>query len=252
MNNPTEQMAAAPPAEILMAAAHLRKTYVLGQANIEVLQDVNLELRRGESVAVVGASGAGKSTLLHVLGGLDRPSGGRVFFHGADLYGLSARRRNMLRASRIGLVFQFYHLLPELDVLENVCLPAMNPLAAGRLAPEAVERRARELLEAVGLERRLTHLPMELSGGEQQRVALARALMNRPAIVLADEPTGNLDPATGRHVLDALFGLIAREQQTLIMVTHNAAVAARCRRVLELRGGGLWPADAMLLKTQDG
>ncbi len=240
MNKRTEKTAGA--GEILAAAEHLRKTYALGHATIEVLQDVNLELRRGESVAVVGASGAGKSTLLHLLGGLDRPSGGRVCFQGEDLYGLSARRRNMLRAARIGLVFQFYHLLPELDVLENVCLPAMNALAAGRLAPEAAAARARDLLAAVGLEKRLTHLPMELSGGEQQRVALARALMNRPSIVLADEPTGNLDPATGRHVLDGLFELVAREQQTLIMVTHNADVAARCGRVLELRDGRLWPA----------
>ncbi len=236
-----EETAGAP--EILVAAERLRKNYALGHASVEVLQDVNLELRRGERVAVVGASGAGKSTLLHVLGGLDRPTGGRVFFQGEDLYRLSARRRNMLRAARIGLVFQFYHLLPELDVLENVCLPAMNPLAAGRLAPETAARRARGLLEAVGLEKRLSHLPMELSGGEQQRVALARALMNRPAIVLADEPTGNLDPVTGRHVLDGLFALVAREQQTLIMVTHNAEVASRCQRVLELRDGRLWPAQ---------
>ncbi len=243
MNKRMEQASGAE--EILAAAEHLRKTYTLGHATIEVLRDVNLELRRGESVAVVGASGAGKSTLLHLLGGLDRPSGGRVYFQGEDMYGLSARRRNMLRAARIGLVFQFYHLLPELDVMENVCLPAMNALAAGRLAPEAAAGRARELLAAVGLEKRLTHLPMELSGGEQQRVALARALMNRPAIVLADEPTGNLDPATGRHVLDGLFELVARERQTLIMVTHNAGVAARCRRVLELREGRLWPARNM-------
>lgn len=225
--------------DILMTVEHLRKSYALGRMSVEVLRDVNLELRCGERVAIVGASGAGKSTLLHVLGGLERPSGGRVLFKGEDLYGVSARRRNMLRATRIGLVFQFYHLLPELDVLENVCLPAMNPLAARRLATEAAVQRAHDLLEAVGLGKRLTHLPMELSGGEQQRVALARALMNRPSVVLADEPTGNLDPATGRYVLDGLFDLVGREEQTLIVVTHNMDVAARCPRVLELREGRL-------------
>jgi lipoprotein-releasing system ATP-binding protein len=237
MNKRMEERSEAP--EVLVTVEHLRKSYALGRASVEVLRDVNLELRLGERVAVIGASGAGKSTLLHVLGGLEQPSGGRVLFKGEDLYGVSARRRNILRATRIGLVFQFYHLLPELDVLENVCLPAMNPLAARRLPPEAVTRRARDLLEAVGLGKRLTHLPMELSGGEQQRVALARALMNRPSFVLADEPTGNLDPATGRYVLDGLFDLVDREAQTLIVVTHNADVAERCPRVMELKEGRL-------------
>ncbi len=205
-----------------------------------MLRDVNLELRRSESVAVVGASGAGKSTLLHLLGGLDRPSGGRVYFQGEDMYGLSARRRNMLRAARIGLVFQFYHLLPELDVMENVCLPAMNALAAGRLAPEAAAGRARELLAAVGLEKRLTHLPMELSGGEQQRVALARALMNRPAIVLADEPTGNLDSVNTAATYER-FRDVNQRYHGDAQRRRGSALPAR----FGLREGRLWPARNM-------
>ncbi|MCA1809874.1 MAG: ABC transporter ATP-binding protein [Kiritimatiellia bacterium] len=221
---------------MVLAAAGLVKEYHLGRTLVEVLRDVNLELCRGETLAVIGASGAGKSTLLHVLGGLERPSGGRVRLLGDDLYSVSARRRNYLRAAHIGFVFQFYHLLPELDVMENVGLPAMNALAP---AVEDPEDRVRELLTAVGLAHRAHHLPMELSGGEQQRVALARALMNRPDILLADEPTGNLDPVTGGQVLEALFNLVARENQTLVMVTHNADVAGRCQRVLELQAGRL-------------
>ncbi len=227
------------PAQTLLYAEHLRKDYKPGGTVVEVLHDVSVELRKGESLAIMGASGAGKSTLLHILGGLDRPNGGRVVFNGMDVYKISARRRNFLRATQIGLIFQFYHLLPELDVLENVCLPAMNAVAAKQVATEMIEARAHRLLEAVGLGHRLEHLPKELSGGEQQRVALARALMNRPVVVLADEPTGNLDPATGRTVLDALFKLVEQEDLSLIVVTHHLEVAKLCQRVLELREGCL-------------
>ncbi|NQT91706.1 MAG: ABC transporter ATP-binding protein, partial [Lentisphaerae bacterium] len=190
------------------------------------------------TVAVVGASGAGKSTLLHVLGGLDRPDRGRVVLDGGDLYEMSAGRCTEVRGTRIGFVFQSYHLLPEMDVLENVMLPA---LARARWVPRyaAVREEAGRLLEAVGLKDRAIHRPMELSGGEQQRVALARALMNDPDLVLADEPTGNLDHDTGRQVLDMLFSLAREKNRSLVLVTHDVALAASCDRVLHLVDGKL-------------
>ncbi len=236
---------------LILRTDGLRKSYRLGKTVVPVLKDVRLEVRTGETVAIVGASGAGKSTLLHLLGGLDQPSGGAVFFKEADLYRLSAARRAAVRARQIGFVFQFYHLLPELDVLENTLLPAMidapGPLRmawqwlaqAGPSHAAAARARARELLQAVGLDQRARHRPMELSGGEQQRVALVRALMNQPELLLADEPTGNLDSVTGALVLDALFSLTRRAGHTLIMVTHNEAVARRCGRILQLLDGRL-------------
>ena len=218
-----------------MQCAHVRKTYMLGKAAVPVLRDVFLNVRAGEIVAIIGASGSGKSTLLHILGALDQPSGGVVQFQGCDLYALSAARRTVVRGKHIGFVFQFYHLLPELDVLENIMLPALSRCGAGA----GTRERAQSLLAAVGLAGRARHLPMELSGGEQQRVALARALMNQPGLVLADEPTGNLDSATGAQVLDFLFALTRGEKRTLILVTHNIAIARLCDRVLELKDGCL-------------
>lgn len=236
---------------IILRAERLSKTYRLGRTIVPVLKDIRLEVQTGETVAIVGASGAGKSTLLHILGGLDLPSGGGVFFQGCDLYRMSARQRTLVRARKIGFVFQFYHLLPELDVLDNVLLPTMNrapdPFREGwawlvHASPSrgaAARSRARDLLQAVGLDHRADHLPMELSGGEQQRAALVRALMNQPDLLLADEPTGNLDSVTGAQVLDALFALTRQAGHTLIMVTHNQAVARRCTRILELIDGRL-------------
>lgn len=229
----------------------MRKDYRLGKSIVAVLKDVQLEVRTGEHVAIVGASGAGKSTLLHILGGLDQPSGGAVYFKEDNLYDLSAVQRTRVRARQIGFVFQFYHLLPELDVLENALLPALidapGPVRqvwrwlaqSGPSHVAAARARARELLQAVGLGHRIGHLPMELSGGEQQRVALVRALINQPDLLLADEPTGNLDSVTGAHVLDALFNLTRQAGHTLIMVTHNEGVARRCGRVLQLIDGRL-------------
>ncbi len=229
----------------------LSKTFAMGKATVPVLKKVELEVRSGETLAIVGASGAGKSTLLHILGGLDSPSAGTVFFQGHDLYGISARQRTLLRARQIGFVFQFYHLLPELDVLENVLLPTMihapGPIrqcwsrlsASSASYLEVARARALDLLRIVGLAQRADHLPMELSGGEQQRVALVRALMNQPDLLLADEPTGNLDSQTGIQVLDALFALVRQSGHTLIMVTHNQDVARRCARILELVDGQL-------------
>ena len=240
--------------EPILLAQGLSKTYRMGEANLGILRNLDFEVRAGETVSIMGVSGAGKTTLLHILGGLDRPSGGSVCYRGQDLYRMSTGRRTAVRARKIGFVFQAYHLLPELDVLENVMLPSMNGnwdgmsawgerlRAAWRGVVYAGAReRAQRLLEGVGLAGRAGHLPSELSGGEQQRAALARALMNDPEIVLADEPTGNLDIATGRHVLDRLMALVHENGKTLVMVTHNAGIARLCDRAFDLADGRLSP-----------
>ncbi|MCG3149465.1 MAG: Lipoprotein-releasing system ATP-binding protein LolD [Verrucomicrobiae bacterium] len=211
----------------ILSARDLRKTYRLGKHTVEVLKGVNLAVRPGEVVVIVGASGAGKSTLLHLLGGLDKPTTGDVLFEGARL---STLNRTRWRNERVGFVFQSYNLLPELDALENVCVPAM---VAGRREVA----RGRELLAAVGLGDRLEHRPAELSGGEQQRVAIARALMNKPTLLLADEPTGNLDDKTSETILDLLWKMRAETGATLVMVTHDQHVAKRGERVLEIVEG---------------
>ncbi len=224
------------PVDLLIAARDVQRTYRLERTTIEVLRGVTLDVRRGERVAIIGASGAGKSTLLQMLGGLDRPTAGTVLFEGSDLYAMPARKLTDLRATRCGFVFQAYHLLPEMDILHNVMLPALSrPGALSRF--DVLRERARGLLERVGLGARLAHRPLELSGGEQQRASLARALMNSPDLLLADEPTGNLDSATGRLVLDYLFALARESGHTLVLVTHNDEVAARCDRQLVLRDG---------------
>ncbi len=223
---------------IQIEATDLHKTYTLDRVTIDVLRGVSLSVRKGERLAITGVSGAGKSTLLHTLGGLDRPSGGRVRFEELDLYSLSPAERTEFRATRVGFVFQSYHLLPELDLLDNVLLPALSRPGALRRIEEA-RARAMRLLERVGLSHRLHHRPAEVSGGEQQRAALARALMNNPSVLLADEPTGNLDSATGQQVLDYLFALTEESRHTLVLVTHNESVAAICDRQLHLRDGVL-------------
>ncbi len=229
MNNETS-----PLVEVRQAS----KQYQLERIKVDVLREVTLSVRKGERVSIMGASGAGKSTLLHLLGGLDRPTTGQVLFEGRDLYEMSAARRTEMRATRVGFVFQAYHLLPELDMVDNVMLPALSrPGALRRM--DALRERALGLLDRVGLKARGNHRPLELSGGEQQRAALARALMNSPDLLLADEPTGNLDSATGRQVLDYLFALVQESGHTLILVTHNDAVAALCGRQLVLRDGRL-------------
>ncbi len=220
----------------VLEISDVRKTYRMGATQLEVLKGVSLNIIAGETVAIMGPSGAGKSTLLHILGGLDRPTSGQVTLEGQDLYALSAPARNAIRADRIGFVFQGFHLLPELDIVENVMVPAL--IRPGGWRRRAVERqRAEELLARVGLADRRQHRPTELSGGEQQRVALARALMNGPDLILADEPTGNLDTHTGFQVLECLFELTSDQQHTLIMVTHNEQVAARCRRTIRMVDG---------------
>ncbi len=226
-----------------LLAENLRKTYKLpGAAPIRVFDGVSLRVAPGERVAVLGRSGSGKSTLLNILGGLDRPdpgTGARVEVAGLDMLGCGERRRAAMRARNIGFVFQAFHLLPELTVLENVRLPAM---AHGGVGRHEAEERARRLLEAAGLGGRLEHRPAELSGGERQRVAVARALLNAPSLLLADEPTGNLDGQTGMQILDLVFDLpsaVSGEAPALVMVTHSREVAARCNRTATLHDGAL-------------
>jgi lipoprotein-releasing system ATP-binding protein len=211
----------------------LRKSYVMGRRTLEVLGGIDLAVARGEFLALRGASGAGKSTLLHLLGGLDLPNAGEILFDGVDLRSLSPGALAQWRNRRVGFVFQAYHLLPELSALENVMLPARM----ARVAPAPAAARAADVLRRVGLAQRIEHRPWELSGGEQQRVAIARALVNAPDLILADEPTGNLDSRTGEEIIQLLQELRDERQATLIIATHDAGVAARAARVLELVDG---------------
>jgi len=220
---------------MLIEARNLHKRYVLKKHELHVLRGVDLVVKAGETTAVVGRSGAGKSTLLHILGAIDRPDAGEVCLDGEDIYRLPSSRRSRIRGTDIGFVFQTYHLLNEMDVLENVVLPAR---ALGR-GGSAVRDQGMALLEAVGVGDRARHTPLELSGGEQQRVALARALINNPDLILADEPTGNLDEKTGRQVLDYMFELTQANGRSLVMVTHNERIAHSCDRVLNLVDGKL-------------
>ncbi len=220
----------------LLKAENICKTYHLPRSTVNVLSGASLSVSAGQTVAVVGVSGSGKSTLMHLLGGLDRPDAGSVAIDGVNMFEITERERSKIRSERIGFVFQSYHLFPEMDVCENVMLPAM---ARRRDGVGDIRSRALQLLDSVGLKDRSTHTPMELSGGEQQRVALARALMNDPDIVLADEPTGNLDGVTGGQVLEQLFALVRERNHALVLVTHNKDIAASCDSVLELRDGKL-------------
>jgi len=222
-----------PMSEALVAARLVSKSYTMGRRSLTVLRGLNFSVAAGEFVALRGASGAGKSTLLHLLGGLDAPDQGEIRFGGQDLARLSGAELAHLRNFKIGFVFQAYHLLPELDALENVCLPAR----IARVPPDTAEARGRELLARVGLQERMEHRPSELSGGEQQRVAIARALVNEPDLVLADEPTGNLDSRTGGEIIDLLCALREEKRVTLIIATHDNHVAARAPAVAELADG---------------
>jgi ABC-type lipoprotein export system ATPase subunit len=223
--------------DALLDAREIHKSYTLGRRTLDVLRGVSVRVDRGEFLALRGASGAGKSTLLHLLGGLDTPNRGSINFAGTDLASLSGAALSRWRNHKVGFIFQAYHLLPELDALENVCLPAR----LARLNPDEAKARGRDLLRRVGLGERVEHKPYELSGGEQQRVAIARALMNAPELLLADEPTGNLDSHTGEDIIELLCALRAERQTTLIIATHDAKVAARAPRVLELADGVIQP-----------
>jgi lipoprotein-releasing system ATP-binding protein len=223
----------------LLAAVNLHKTYRKDAVAVPVLQGVNLEVQRGEFVSVVGISGSGKSTLLHLLGTLDRPDDGKVQLEGERIDNLPGAERDWLRNQTFGFIFQFYHLLPELSALDNVLLPQMIAHSAlGWFRQRSgFRKRATELLQRVGLGHRLTHKPSELSGGEMQRAAIARALINQPHILLADEPTGNLDAESGSEVIRLLRDLNQQEGLTIIMVTHNLDLAAETDRVVKLTSG---------------
>jgi lipoprotein-releasing system ATP-binding protein len=217
----------------LLEARGLTKSFRLGASLLEVLRGVDVSVAAGEFVALCGASGSGKTTLLHLLGGLDVPDAGSIRVAGADLAEMSRQAVAQFRNKEIGFVFQAYHLLPELDALENVALPARM----ARLPNSEAEARARELLARVGLSRRLEHRPNELSGGEQQRVAIARALMNGPRLLLADEPTGNLDSESGEEIISLLGDLHGERRVTLVVATHDEKVAGHAGRVLRLADG---------------
>ena len=218
------------PEEPLILAQDVHRSYLLGRKEVEVLRGIDLKIMQGERVFLCGASGAGKTTLLYTLAGLERPQRGRVQIGGEDLYGLSRREQSLLRNSKMGYIFQNYYLLPELTALENVMIPGM-------IRSRNVRRRAIELLAEVGLEERSHHLPAELSGGEQQRVAIARALVNDPAMVFADEPTGNLDSRNGGEVMELLLDFAGNLKTTLVVVTHDRSLARLGDRTLEILDG---------------
>jgi lipoprotein-releasing system ATP-binding protein len=229
----------------LMSTHALFKDYRDGTRTISVLSDLDFQLSAGEAVAITGRSGSGKSTLLHLLGLLDRPTAGQIYFRSEEIGGLGERKRNRLRALCLGFVFQAYHLVAELSAYQNVLLAARVAAGGAWLRTSfSARQQARQLLEQVGLAQRMSHKPGKLSGGEKQRVAIARALMGKPEVLLADEPTGNLDAATACEVEELLFDLAAERNLGMVLVTHEPGLAARCARVLDLEDGKLRPADA--------
>ena len=223
----------------LISLQNIHKTYKMGPTPVQVLRGVNLAVNEGEFVAIMGASGSGKSTFLHIAGALDRPDTGEAYFRGKPVSGMKRRARHHLRNREFGFVFQFYHLLPELNVLENVLLPAMIHAPFYKAFVHARPRKAEalQLIEAFGLSQRIDHRPAQLSGGERQRVAIARALINQPSLLLADEPTGNLDAKTGRTILDVLIKLHKDKGQTILLVTHDPNVAQLADRTVHLAEG---------------
>ena len=222
----------------LLEATNLHKVYHNGNKQLKVLKGIDLSIDKGKFVAIVGPSGAGKSTLLHILGGLDMPTRGEVIFEQRDIYHLSDVELSKVGNESIGFVFQFYHLLSEFTVLENVLMPALISYGL-RVMSYELRKRALELLENVGLSQRLTHFPNQLSGGEQQRVAIARALINRPSLLLCDEPTGNLDSQAGEEIISLVKKINLENQMTIILVTHNAELAKVAESMYHLRDGVL-------------
>lgn len=217
----------------VIAAENLTKYYKSGERELRILKGVDLEIASGETVAIVGESGIGKTTLLNLLGGLDRPTSGTVYFKDVNIFSLNDKDRTKLRNREVGFVFQFHHLLAEFSALENV----MIPMLLGRVNPTEAKKKAVDILETVSLGERLHHRPNKLSGGERQRVAVARSLVTRPSVVLADEPTGNLDAKTAERLHALIFKLSGEMKQTFIIVTHNTDFASRCDRMLTLKDG---------------
>lgn len=230
---------------LLLQCNNLCKTYQEGKLSTEVLRDVTFSMLRGEMMAIVGSSGSGKSTLLHLLGGLDAPTSGEVIFKGQSLNTMSSKAKAELRNTQLGFIYQFHHLLPDFTALENTAMPLMIGGASGA---EAL-RRATEMLAAVGLDKRGSHRPAELSGGERQRVAIARALVNKPALVMADEPTGNLDQRTADSIFELLGELNLRQSTAFLVVTHDLQLARRLNKQLEMRDGRL-SSELTLLGAQ--
>lgn len=222
-----------------IAAVHLQRTYTKGRSQVPVLRDVSLSIPRGEFVAIIGQSGSGKSTLLHLLGTLDAPDSGQIHFHGERIDNLPTRRRDRLRNRQFGMIFQFYHLLPELTTLENVLAPLMIAEGVWSYWRNRARHRAAalELIDLVGLSHRIRHKPAELSGGEMQRAAIARALVAGPELLLADEPTGNLDKTTGGEIMKILRTLNRDRQLTVVMVTHDLSIARQADRIVRLVDG---------------
>lgn len=215
----------------ILRVENLNKTYGMGEGRIEALKDVNLSINKGEFVAVVGASGSGKSTLLHLLGGLDRPTRGKVVIDDESIYDYKEEKLAIFRRRKVGFIFQFYNLIPVLDVEENIALPAL-------LDNERVDKKyLDEIISILGLSDRKSHLPSELSGGQQQRVSIGRALLNKPSIILADEPTGNLDSRNSKEVIELLRLTARKYNQTLILISHDVNIASTADRVIKLQDG---------------
>ena len=247
MSATADKISSPPPAKgsAILTASGLRKVFRMGDSEIQVLSKVDLTVASGEFIAIEGRSGSGKSTLLHLLGALDESNGGVITYDGRDIAKLSSSRRATLRNTQFGFVFQFYHLLPELNVLENTLLSAMieNSLLGFRAKKAELRNRAKDLLTLMGMDHRLRHRPQHLSGGERQRVAIARALMNNPRVLFADEPTGNLDFETGRQIMAVLERLHQQSGQPIVMVTHDRSLACKADRILVLEGGILRAAE---------
>ncbi|MDD3905907.1 MAG: ABC transporter ATP-binding protein [Candidatus Omnitrophica bacterium] len=221
----------------LLLAKGIHKSYDNNGKRVKAVDGIDLQLNAGRSTAFIGPSGAGKSTLLHILGGLDRPTSGHVMLDGVDIYKLPDRERASIRNRRVGFVFQFYHLLPEFTALENVMMPEIIKNQKLKSKDRNVKERAGEALKLVGLTNRMTHRPGELSGGESQRVAIARAIINKPEVLLCDEPTGNLDSATSESVYELLFGLKESYALTLVIVTHDEKLSKRTDEVIRMKDG---------------